>query len=114
MEDKQQLLESQLDQLANELEARIMDKLSRKRKLHPPQESVITASEKARKPRGRPRSKYQVLLHLKVLAEDKDWFMETAQSYEVLNGKLFSHLRALHEKHVRTEEALIQVSRELG
>ncbi len=94
----------------DELEARILDRLSRKQMLLAPLKSSPTATEKVRKPKGRPRSKYQVLLNLKVLEEDKDWFMETVQSYEVLNGKLFSDLRALHERHERTEEALIQVS----
>ena len=101
MEANQGLLEGQLDQLADMIEARILDRLAQSHRLLPLLKETPTDTVKENK-RGRTRSKYQAQLHLKVSQEDKDWFMDTAQAYDVQNGKLFSHLRALHEMHEQT------------
>lgn len=99
MNDSEALSEIQLTQILNALEVRLSEKHFQHHQQLLPLEPVFGNAKKARKTVGRPRSEYKGQLHFKVLEDDQIWFKETARSYDVQQGKLFSYLRKLFETH---------------
>lgn len=103
MPKKRLSIEEQLEIMIDRAEQRILEKVARA-----PSHRAISLSPSRPmaepKRKGRPRSRYQTQLHIRVLEEDREWFMNTAQAYEVQSGKLFSHLRSLHQQYENEHE----------
>ena len=91
-------LEDQLEALAERVETKILQKLKNQQSSPGLFVKPLAASHRPAA-RGRPRSKYQTQLHIRVLEGDKAWFLQTAHAHDVQSGKFFSHLRALHEQY---------------
>lgn len=98
MPKKRLSIEEQLEIMIDRAEQRILEKVSRAPNY---KDSPLSTSKTMAPPsrKGRPRSRYQTQLHIRVLEEDREWFMNMVQAHEVPSGKFFSHLRSLHQRY---------------